>query len=46
MPRPPIRLRRHHLNPTRYWYPTYEKMVEHDIPAMAHASTVAVGMNK
>jgi len=23
----------------RYWYPLYEKMVEHDIPAMVHVST-------
>jgi len=23
----------------RYWYPIYEKMVEHDIPAMVHVST-------
>jgi 4-oxalmesaconate hydratase len=23
----------------RYWYPLYEKMVEHDIPAMIHVST-------
>ena len=24
----------------RYWYPVYEKMVEHDIPAMIHVSAV------
>ncbi|MGI4985819.1 MAG: amidohydrolase family protein [Janthinobacterium lividum] len=23
----------------RYWYPIYEKMVEHDVPAMIHVST-------
>ena len=23
----------------RYWYPIYERMVEHDIPAMVHVST-------
>ncbi|PLZ03541.1 4-oxalomesaconate hydratase [Burkholderia sp. WAC0059] len=23
----------------RYWYPVYERMVEHDIPAMIHVST-------
>lgn len=26
----------------RYWYPLYEKMVEHDIPGMIHVSTSCV----
>jgi len=24
----------------RHWYPIYEKMVEYDIPAMIHVSTL------